>query len=226
MATIQILSVKKLLLAGTVFFNACLLSAQSNSATSALQALETERAVLAVLKPGSGDSLSPEVVLLQKQLSACQDSILAIQQRLMLIVENNNKTKADKAFATQMLASIHTPEVLDYLFEHEPELQFGPFGSEQREEDELHRTSMKAIRKEYGNTRNWMVFPYLFQGLKGLSYSEMGIIHQWLSYPTAYNAPWLLLEFMEANASPESKPVIQYMLSSFPQFKRPKNSKD
>ena len=165
MAIIQLLSVKKLLLAGTVFFNACLLSAQSNSGLSALRALETNPGVFAVIRTGTGDTLSPEVVLLQKQLSAWQDSILAIQQRLILIVENNNKTKADTAFATQMLASIHTPEVLDYLFEHEPELQFGPFGSEQREEDELHRTSMKAIRKEYGNTRNWMVFPYLFQGL-------------------------------------------------------------
>lgn len=176
--------------------------------------------------PATKDDPSPELLRLQTQLAALQDSITAVQKHLISILENKNETRIDKEWATQLLADIHRPEVLEYLFEHEPELQFGPFGSEQREEDELHRTAIKAIRRAYGEPRNWMVFPYLFQHLPSLSYSELGMIQAWLLYPTEYKAPWALLEFMEANADPQSKAVIQYMLANFKQFKRPIGSKN
>lgn len=178
------------------------------------------------MSPASKGYPSPEMLLLQTQLADLQDSITAVQLRLMRILENKSETKVDHELATQLLADIHRSEVLEYLFEHEPELQFGLFGSEQREEDEVHRTAIKAIRRAYGESRNWMVFPYLFQHLPSLSYSELGMIQAWLLYPTEYKAPWALLEFMEANADPQSKTVIQYMLANFNQFKRPGGSKN
>lgn len=194
----------------------------NNRLWNALREMETKQGAFAILRPGADTRASLEVQQLQQELAAAQDSIRRIQQRLIRIVKDKGMNDADKALATQTLARIHSPEVLDYLFEHEPELQFGKFGSEQKEEDENYRTALKAIRQEYGESRNWMVFPYLFGNLKRLSYSEMGFIQQWLTYPTEFKSPWLLLEFMEANASPESKPVIKYMLSSFPRFRRPK----
>lgn len=198
----------------------------NNRVWNALRELETNQGVYFLKKTTSIDSLSREVLVLQEKLSAFQDSILKIQYQLINILEDKKQTSVTKEKATYVLSSIHSPEVVGYLFEHESDLQFSKLKSEDREEDEVYRTAMKAIEKEYIANRNWLVFPYLFQSIKQISYSEMGFIQQWLSFPTEYKSPWLLLEFMLANAEPKNRELILYMLTEFHQFKRPINSKN
>ena len=69
------------------------------------------------------------------------------------------------------------------------------------------------IREEYTSPRDWTIFPYLYENLK---YSHEAVFHYsgFIKINRIkLNAPHLLLEFMEANAFPESLELIKYMLN-------------
>lgn len=174
------------------------------------------------LKPP--DTLNIEMVGLENELKQLQDSISNIQSRLILLIEDENQTRSTKERATQLLATIHKEEVLKYLFENEKDLGFGIVSSEMddQEFEFTSRTALASVLIEYDKSENWLLFPFLFQSINRLDYCEIGLFFNILSYPSKYKSPWLLLEFMYENASPESKPVISEFISEFELFQKPK----
>lgn len=197
---------------------------ENNRAWNTLRELEFRKGAYAFLHPEQpkNDTLNPETIALKRQLDRLQDSISAIQRRLIETLEDRNENKATKAYATRVLAGIEKPEVITYLLEHESELQFGNLDPD-NEGDETHRTALHALNDVYLANRNWMIFPFLYRYLTKIDYMEIGMINRWLLQPYELKAPWSLLEFMKANALPEAAPVIEFMQTEFPHFKKPKD---
>ena len=188
--------------------------------------LTMKRGIYTFLDPTyKPDTLNVEVVKLGNELRQLQDSISKIQSRLIEIIEDKDQTWITRERSTQILATIHKQEVLAYLFENEQDLQFGKISSEMddQEAEASSRTALTSVIKEYYETETWLLFPFLFKSLNRLDYMDMGLIHNFLTYPVKYKSLWLLLEFMHVNASPESKPVIEGFMEGFDYFKRPKD---
>lgn len=193
--------------------------AQRYIAVRLVQELDYKMGTYKALIPQQADTISNEMVLLEKQLIKWQDSIAHVQQALKRIIEGKNQTNATKEKAVLTLATIHDTQVLDYLFENEEKLQFTKIDSEDSEasEQELYRTAMVALWNEYfynegADARKWLLFNYLLQDIKQDRFQENALIVMFLENPARYNSHELLLEFMYANASPGSKKILESFL--------------
>jgi len=165
------------------------------------------------------DTISNEMVLLEKQLGKWQDSIAQVQQALKRIIEDKNQTNATKEKAVLTLVTIHDTQVLDYLFENEEKLQFTKFDYEDSEawEQEFYRTAMVAISNEYfykeaTEAEKWLLLNYLLHDIKEVRFREIALVNCLLTLPERYKSPELLLEFMCANASPNAQKVLEWFL--------------
>ena len=165
------------------------------------------------------DTISNEIMLLEKQLGRWQDSIAHVQQALKKIIEDQKQTRGTKEKAVFTLATIHNTQVLDYLFENEEKLQFTKLDSEDSEawEQEFYRTAMVAIGDEYfykesTEAEKWLLLNYLLHDIKEVSFREIALVNCLLTLPERYKSPELLLEFMCANASPNAQKVLEWFL--------------
>lgn len=205
--------------------NPVLTESEESIIWSTIDAIQFRRGVYVALQPQpKPDTLSHEVVILEKKLNEWEDSITIIQKRLIEIVEEELQTRATKEKATQTLVKIHREDVLEYLMKNEEKLRFGIFNMDD-ETVESHRTAIWKImlQIDQDNEKKWMVFPFMMRYFRELGFSEMGMIYTLLSWT---NHPWSLLDFMYENASDESKPIIKEVIDSFPMFKKPDSSKD
>lgn len=161
----------------------------------------------------SKNEISKEVLAYEEKLQALSDSMTFIQEQLIAAIENPVNTYRTKEKAVYVLARIHKEEVIEYLLEKEKRLQFGTMDPENWRDydEEVYRTAMIALCKEYLYPEiNWMVFPFILEYLETAGFSEMGVIRQFSGYgKKGYRDAWYLLKFMEANASPELKTIIE-----------------
>lgn len=192
---------------------------QKYIAVKFVQELDYKTGTYKVLIPQEADTISSEIALLEKNLEKWQDSIAYIQQSLKKIIEDKKQTRATKEKAVFTLATIHDTQVLDYLFENEEKLQFSKFDSEDSEsgEQELYRTGMVAISNEYfynekTEIEKWLLFNYLLHNIKQNRFREVVLINSLLTLPEPCKSPELLIEFMYANASLDSKKALESFL--------------
>jgi hypothetical protein len=178
-----------------------------------IRKLELKKEAYTALIPKN--EISEEVLAYEEKLQELKDSIAYIQQQLIAAIEdpsNNNQTKEK---AVNVLAGIHNEEVLRYLLKNEERLRFGamnPLNSDIYDE-EATRTAMSAILNEYLSESevNWMVFPFILKYVETAGLSEIGLIRQlYGGYENEhYQNSWYLLKFMQANANPALKTIIE-----------------
>ena len=160
----------------------------------------------------SKDEISKQVLAYEKKLQALSDSIALIQKQLIAAIENPVSTFRTKEKAVYVLASIHKEEVIEYLLKNEKNLHFGKMDPDNwhHYEDEVYRTAMIAIFKEYLYPEvNWMAFPFILQYLDTLGLSEIAMIRELYGYgKEQYRDSWYLLKFIQANMSPDFKTII------------------
>lgn len=160
------------------------------------------------------NEISEEVLAYEEKLQELKDSIAHIQQQLIATIEDLNNNTQTKEKAVNVLAGIHNEEVLRYLLKNEKRLRFGamdPLNSDVFDE-EATRTAMLAILNEYLSKSevNWMVFPFILKYVETAGFTETGLIRQLYGYENErYQNSWYLLKFMQANASPALKMIIE-----------------
>ncbi len=192
---------------------------QRNIAVWLIQDIDYKRGTYKALIPQESDTISNNIVLLEKQLKKWQDSIAQVQQALKKIIEDKEQQRATREKAVFTLAMIHDTKVLDYLFENEEKLRFTKINSEDNEslEQEKYRTGMIAIRNEYfymenTETEKWLLLNYLLHDLKQVGFREVALVDNLLKLPEPCKSPELLLQFMKANAYPGSQKVFEFFL--------------
>lgn len=192
---------------------------QRFSAAWLIQEIDYKMGFYKALIPEGADTISNEMVLLEKQLKIWQDSIAQVQQTLKKIIEDNEQHRVTREKAVFTLVKIHDKKVLDYIFENEEKLRFTEINPEDNESDEQqrYRTGMVAILEEYFYKENtesekWLLLNYLLHNLKQNEFSEVALVESLLSQPERFKSPELLLEFMYANASPGSQKTIEFFL--------------
>ncbi|MCO6489564.1 MAG: hypothetical protein J5I98_14155 [Phaeodactylibacter sp.] len=165
----------------------------------------------AVLKPQN--EVSEEVLAYERELKRLTDSIAVIQDQLIAVIEHPASNTRTKEKAVNVLAGIHNEQVVEYLLKTEKNLRFGPIDPLDDDlGEETARTAMIAIYKEYFSRHevNWIVFPFLLKHIDAFGFSEIGIVRRLYGYgDERFKAPWLLLEFMHANANPALKRIIE-----------------
>jgi hypothetical protein len=193
---------------------------QKGLALRAVQELDYKTGVYkALLPPPRPDTLGREVLALEAQLKKWQDSITHVQQALIGIIEDDGQTRATREKAVLTLAKIHNKKVLDYLFENEGKLNFGPpLSSEDHEawDQEVYRTGMHAIVNEYfykedTEVEKWLLFKYLLHDLKKMGVPEVALVSYFLSLPERYQSQELLIEFIDANANPKTRELMEFL---------------
>ena len=174
--------------------------------------LELKKEAYAVLIPEN--EISKEVLAYEKKLQELTDSIALIQQQLIAAIEDPNNTTQTKEKAVNVLAGIHNGEVIQYLLENEKSLRFGamdPLDTDDFDEEAI-RTAKLAIFNEYLSKPevNWMVFPFILKYVDTAGLFEIGLVRQLYGYKNEYyRNSWYLLKFMQANASPALKTIIE-----------------
>ncbi len=157
------------------------------------------------------DTLSSEILAYEQTLQKLQDSILAVQQKLMEIIDAPN-SRSTKERAVFTLAKIHSPEVIQYLWDHEEKLNFGLFDSEDFDE-ELYRTALIALDTEYlqpeSGEKRWLLLPGFLHSLRKIGLRELVLLMEFFNKPPAFNAPWLLLDFILVNTEHLSEEEVQ-----------------
>ena len=121
---------------------------------------------------------------MEKKLQNFKDSITLVQQQLVALIEAPLTTIRTKEKAVYVLATIHSEDVLEYLFKNEKNLRFGSDGYMETGDynEESTRTAMIGIFKEYLSNPeiNWMVFPFVLKYVKTVGGSEIGLI-RWIA---------------------------------------------
>jgi len=171
-----------------------------------------------------------EVLELDRQLSALQDSIATIQVQLINIIEDSTKRLKTKDQAVHTLAKIHEESVVEYLVKNEGSLRFGSPGpdSDDFEMEYGFRSAMSALSEEYIHEYeiNWIVFPYLLKYLDHAGFLEFGFIRQLYGYgygDIGKKDPWYLLKFMQSNARPGFREIVELELEDLAQRGEAKN---
>ena len=175
--------------------------------------LESKQGVYAALIPKN--EVSEEILAYEKKLQELADSIAHIQQQLIAAIEEPSNTTRTKEKAVHVLASIHKEEVIQYLLKNEKSLRFGAMDPEDYDiqAEEAIRTAMVAIFHEYFSKPevNWLVFPFILKYVDTDSFLEIGMVRELSGYGKNEHSrdSWYLLKFMQANASPAFKTVIE-----------------
>ena len=174
--------------------------------------LELKKETYSALIPKNEISL--EVLAYEKKLQALTDSIALIQEQLIAVIEDPSNTTQTKEKAVNVLAGIHDEEVLQYLLKNEVNLRFGaidPLDADEFDE-EATRTAILAIFNEYLSRPevNWMVFPFILKYVETAGLSEIGLVRKLYGYGNEnYRNSWYLLKYMQSNASPALKTIIE-----------------
>lgn len=174
--------------------------------------LELKKEAYAALIPKN--EISDQVLVYEKKLQELTDSIAVIQQQLIAAIEDPSNPPRTKEKAVNVLAGIHNEEVLQYLLKNEKSLRFGAMDPLDADgfDEETTRTAMLAIFNEYlsKTEANWMVFPFILKYIETVGFSEIGLVRKLYGYENEhYRNSWYLLKFMQANANPALKTIIE-----------------
>jgi len=186
---------------------------------SSSSALEAQRRIG---NPIYSREVNDEVLKLQEELKEMQDSIAGIQQRLIGIIETGTENYGTRHAAIGILASIHEESVVEYLIKNEKDLRFGEISSDDDDQQmELNnRSALSALYEEYASDYaiNWVVLPHLLKYHDSEGFSEIGYIRQIYGYGyDTFKDPWYLVKFMQANAQPGFKTMIDLCLEELEQ---------
>ena len=160
------------------------------------------------------DTIDIKVAQLESKLDSLENSITNIVNELKVIIENPEENNKTKEAALLALLKIQRQDIIEYALKNEKDFQFGEIDWDEYPMDESNRTAMKGIYK-YKTENNWMLFPFIFKDFATYGVFEIGIF-KWFY---KYKSPWLLTEFMNENASTESKSVIERLHSNFNRLK-------
>ena len=160
------------------------------------------------------DTIDIKVAQLESKLDSLENSITNIVNELKVIIENPEENNKTKEAALLALLKIQRQDIIEYALKNEKDFQFGEIDWEEYPMNASYRTVMKGLR-QYKNDDNWLPFPFLMDQLRTYSVAEIDLM-EWFKN---YKSPWLLTEFMNENASPESKSVIERLHSNFNRLK-------
>ncbi|MCF8237266.1 MAG: hypothetical protein K9I85_03865 [Saprospiraceae bacterium] len=168
------------------------------------------------------DTLTLEVIALQKLLSRLEDSMANLQARLIQIIESPHPSRATKEEATILLTKIPKLEVIDYIFRNQDSLRFCGDWEAYSSGDAIFpgfpRTGMAHLLHSYlpngsgKKRRNWSVFPYMIEYLDEypaetfLPYDELENFILTYSFLKDYKTPSLIYEFMLTNMDKPDSP--------------------
>ncbi len=168
------------------------------------------------------DTLTLEVIALQKSLSRLEDSMSNLQARLIQIIESPHPSRATKEEATILLTKIPKLEVIDFIFRNQDSLRFCGDWEVYSSGDAIFpgfpRTGMAHLLHSYLPTgagkqrRNWSVFPYMIEYLDEypaetfLPYDELENFILTYSFLKDYKSPTLIYEFMLTNMDKPDSP--------------------
>ncbi len=173
------------------------------------------------------DTLTLEIIALQKSLSRLEDSVAILQARLIQIIESPIPSRATKEEATILLTTIPKLAVIDYIFQNQDSLRFcgewEVYASGDAVFPGFPRTGMAHLLHSYlpngagKKGRNWSVFPYMIEYLDEypaetfLPFDELENFILTYSFLKDYKNPSLIYEFMLANMDKPDSPGGQML---------------
>lgn len=166
----------------------------------------------------ANDTMSLEVLLLEERLTALQDSIREVYQKLKTIVEDENQTRATKEKAITVFATSNDLKDIEYIFENSTNFYFADyidvfsdsyFGELRTGMHVLYRDKVPGYggRNKISLKDNWILFPFMIKYWGDPEWNKEVALDWRLEFVLAHrlflrdlNKPELLVEFMRANA--------------------------
>ena len=185
------------------------------------------------------DTIDSEVYALDKKYKALQDSMKSLEMHLLDIMQSPVKTRATKRRASTILGRTNNLAIADFMFKNYTLFMFGDYDPDNSTDcwgcersgaadfigDKIYDEDISTV-DEYGHKKvilpgivNWTAFPFFIKYWGNKEYNskldktwsgglfEFAVFHNMIT--ENYQKPWLLFEFMKANAEDPNSKILR-----------------
>ncbi len=179
------------------------------------------------------DTVQQNVLILEESFNLLRDSMYGVYNECKKIIENDELySRASREKAANILGNSRRLEDIKYIFENDSILALG-----RRLEDDCwgcERSAMYNFTKEYySNTLiyrqqiKWLYIPFIIEFWGDPNWSGQNNFHDFevaffKSIQDPYHQPWLLLDFIRANAKDPDTPILKTLVDFYDDYQHGK----